>query len=868
MPTLGKRFQLQIQAGVVPSTDATNLESIAYTNADKIRFQYGKLRKLKGWVKLYSNNNQKLKGAIRSMFNYTASDGIERTILGTSDRLYVYEQGLLINITPLDTTNIPINDSLSTVYYTDSSYSVSTLSGSTTVTFNIPHFLSIDDQVTISGVTGTIGGISSGDFNNTFSVVGIPNSNSFQVEVATTATSSATGGGSGITFATSQILVTLSNHGLTSGDRIKISGATSVGGIPNGDINIENIVENVISNSVFVINTSTIASSLVVNGGGGAIDLQKQISSGPVDFSIGLGYGGGLYGAGYYGTAKEFGTGFVYPRIWSVDLYGDNIVLTAGNQTKVYLWQNDIDVAPTVLTNAPTAVNWVFQSHGMVCVLGPGGSANIMQSSNIGDATDWSPAPSSTASIIGVPGAGEFISQGPARSIDLLFTKHKVYEMRYINLPLVWTIDVIISTDGIIGPKAKTNVEDVLFWMGTADFYAYDGYTVQTLPNNTVKRYVFENINQSQAYKSFASLSPEFNEIWWIYPAGDSEEPNSYVIFNYKEQHWTIGTIDRTSAVESNNSAGDVLMSQSEIIRTLQTDNNSLQTIFYNLGNNPISTTNLSDEIIFTVNNHKLNIGDNIQISNASTTNGILAANINGIRQIISISINSVTVTAGSNATSTGSGGGSGITIGTQILLVTVDNSFTTGDLITLDDFSAVDTFVVTDINQTFNVRYFDETSFTISIANNYSSQSISGGGEHGQIIYLKDGILFEHENGYNDYDIDCTSTDQNACVIPLESFAETNYAQIEDGDLNMLIYSVIPDTIQEGSMSLTVYTKPYPQSSLEIVKGPFTINSNTNKIDVMAVGRQRKYKIYSNQLDQNFIIGRWYEQVTTTTPI
>ena len=83
-----------------------------------------------------------------------------------------------------------------------------------------------------------------------------------------------------------------------------------------------------------------------------------------------------------------------------------------------------------------------------------------------------------------------------------------------------------------------------------------------------------------------------------------------------------------------------------------------------------------------------------------------------------------------------------------------------------------------------------------------------------------------------------------------------------------MLIYSVIPDSIQEGEMNLIVYTKPYPQSVLEIIKGPFYINTQTEKIDVMALGRQRKYKIYSNVLDQNFVIGKWYEQITPTTPI
>lgn len=701
MPPLGKKIPFEIGAGVTPIPDATNLESVTYVNSDKIRFHNGKLRKLGGWVPLYSNNSQELKGASRSEFTYTPSDGIERTLIGTSDRLYVYQNGVLINITPINSTLIPINNSLNTVYYTDANYSISVTNGSNIATFNIPHFLNINDQVTISGVSGTIGGIPSTDFNNTFFVIGIPDSNSFQVEVATTATSTATGGGAGITFATSQIIVNLANHGLTKGDRIKITGAAAIGGIPAGDINIEHVVSNIISSSAFIIETSTISTSLVTSGGGGAINLQKQIASGPINFSTGFGYGGGLYGLGLYGIGKVFATGFSYPRIWSFDLYGDNVVLTPGNQGNVYLWQNDVNVAPTILTNAPTAVNWVFQSNGMVCVLGPNGDFNVMQSSNIGDATSWAISPSSTASILGIPGAGTFISQGPARNINLLFTAEKVFEMRYVNLPFVWTIEKLISTDGIIGPKARANVEDVLFWMGSADFYAYDGYTVNTLPNNTVKRYVFQNINYAQSYKTFAAFNPEYNEVWWVYPFGNSDEPNAYVIFNYKERSWAIGTIERTSAVEPANSVQDLLMTQSQQQQIISTGNNPLSSIFYTLGNNPITTTNTSAFVTIIISNHRLNIGDNVQISNAIDTNGILAAEINGVRIVTAIKINEITIETAGTATSSGAGGGNTITVGTQIINVAVTNSFTTGQIVSLVEFEAFNNFTVAEINST-----------------------------------------------------------------------------------------------------------------------------------------------------------------------
>jgi hypothetical protein len=864
MPILGKKIPIQIAAGVMPITDATNLETLCYTKADKVRFQYGKLRKLMGWVRQLSNNNQRLRGAIRTLYDYLPSDGIKRTIIGTSSRLYVYQQGNFYNITPLNVTTIPITNSLSTIYYTDSSYSVTTTAGSDIVTFNIPHYLNPGDLVEISGVTGTIGGVPSTDFNNTFVVINIPTSNSFTVIVPVIATSTQTGGGAGITFATSQLLISLSNHGLNDGDRIKITGASNVNGILAASINKENIVETVISNNVFIIQTDTIATSLVVNGGGTAT-LQKQIAPGPIDQSLSLGYGGGFYGIGLYGIPKEFSTGFIYPRIWSIDLFGDNIVLTPGNSGPVYLWQNNPDVAPTILTNAPTTVNWVFQSHGMVCVL----YATTMQSSNIGNATDWTLGPASTGTIFSVPGASQFIGQSGVRNIDLLFTISAVYEQIYIKKPFVWDIRELFLSDGIIGPRAHVAFEDAIYWMGQHNFYIFKNDKVEVLPNNTVQRYVFDNINASQSYKSFAAISPSFNEVFWFYPSDQNDEPNSYVIYNYREQHWTIGTIERTAAVESSNAIVEVLMAQSNVQMVSNVINNGLSSNFYTLNNNPLTTTNSSNQIIMTINNHKLYIGDNINIAGSSTVNGILAANINGVRPITAITINTVTFTAGSNASASGSGGGSSITVGTQILTVTSAQNFQTGDIVTLSDFSIFNDFNEDEINSTFTVRNFGNGFFDIAVTTDYSTAQVSGGGEFGKISFIRTGRLFQHEVGYNDYDdVNCDINNPDTCIKPLESFAETNYMQIDEGDFNMLIYSVIPDSTQQGSMELTVYTKLYPQINVESTKGPFIINTDTSKIDIMALGRQRKYKIYSNVLDQNFIVGKWYEQIKPTTPI
>jgi len=45
--------------------------------------------------------------------------------------------------------------------------------------------------------------------------------------------------------------------------------------------------------------------------------------------------------------------------------------------------------------------------------------------------------------------------------------------------------------------------------------------------------------------KVYSFANSAFSEIWWLYPH-DSDECDRYVIYNYLENTWSIGTFDRT----------------------------------------------------------------------------------------------------------------------------------------------------------------------------------------------------------------------------------------------------------------------------------------------------------------------------------
>jgi len=81
--------------------------------------------------------------------------------------------------------------------------------------------------------------------------------------------------------------------------------------------------------------------------------------------------------------------------------------------------------------------------------------------------------------------------------------------------------------------------------MGSAEFYSYSG-TVQRIPC-TVRDFVFDNLNTSQRSKVFAGANISYGEVWWFYPSADSNENDKYVVYNYQDDIWYVGSMARTS---------------------------------------------------------------------------------------------------------------------------------------------------------------------------------------------------------------------------------------------------------------------------------------------------------------------------------
>lgn len=153
------------------------------------------------------------------------------------------------------------------------------------------------------------------------------------------------------------VTITATGHLTTPGTYISISGATAVGGLT---ISGEYEVIGVPSNNTYTIINSVAATS-TATGGGASVVVEYYINSGPAVATSAIGWGGGPWGFGGYGSNQPIGLPM---RLWSIVNYGDDLIF-AEREGGIYYWTDDttawsravtlkakINSVPKVATNA------------------------------------------------------------------------------------------------------------------------------------------------------------------------------------------------------------------------------------------------------------------------------------------------------------------------------------------------------------------------------------------------------------------------------------------------------------------------------------------------------------------------------------
>jgi hypothetical protein len=388
------------------------------------------------------------------------------------------------------------------------------------------------------------------------------------------------------TDGSSTISVADASHGRVAGDFVTYSGAVSLGGNITADVlNQEYQIEEISDSNSYTIIAREVApvANITVDGqytptpvtanssdtgnGGSSVVGAYQVSVGLNTSLFGTGWGAGTWGRNSWGSAAALTLTDVL-RIWTHDNFGEDLIINV-EDGGIYYW--DASAVSALETRAvklstlagakscPTKATKIIVSDRDRHVIAFGadglGGANDAEGNGVQDpllirfsdqenAADWFPTPENTAGDLTIGSGSQIVTAVETRQQILVFTDISLYSMQFIGPPFTFGINMISENITIRGPLSAVAVDDQVYWMGKNEFYVYNG-SVQRLPCS-VRDYVFSDFNELQGDKCFASVNSAFGEIWWFYPSGSSDNIDRYVVYNYQQNIWYIGSMARS----------------------------------------------------------------------------------------------------------------------------------------------------------------------------------------------------------------------------------------------------------------------------------------------------------------------------------
>ena len=458
-----------------------------FYECDKVRFRSGFPQKIGGWLRYGMFT---LVGVCRQMFNYVSTNQDNIMSLGTDKKLYLELGANLIDITPLRASfGTPDTDDC-----------VNTTNGSKDVLINITGSNAVaGSYVTFSGITGT----------------GLPQ---------------------------------------------------KIGGIPITELNAEHIITEVIDTDNFKITVTTAATSSEINKGGSNITAEFQITVGYDTSTYGYGWGAGTWGR------STWGSGWITPVVapqtdWWMSNFDNNLIANIRDGA-IYIWEYDgnFNTRAVLLSSLPGASDvpvkamqtLVSQNDKHLLAFGcvPYGSSSVndfdpllIRWANQDDPVNWTPTSTNTAGFIRVSRGSYIVRALPTRQEILVFTNSNLYSLQFTGTTDVFSLQELADNISIMSPRSCTTANNVTYWMGQDKFYAYSG-RVETLPC-TLRNHVFQNFNYDQSEQVICGTNEGWHEIWWFYPTANSQTNNAYVIYNYLEQVWYYGSIERTAWLDT-----------------------------------------------------------------------------------------------------------------------------------------------------------------------------------------------------------------------------------------------------------------------------------------------------------------------------
>jgi hypothetical protein len=352
------------------------------------------------------------------------------------------------------------------------------------------------------------------------------------------------------------ITITDTTHGAIQGDFVTLSSvSTDVGGIPAATLDAEYEILSIANVDAYTIQSSATATSSV--GPTANCTVTYQLNIGPSEQTFGYGWGAGTWSAGTWNTPRTSSNVVLDARLWSINNWGEDLIITQ-KDGGTYEWDTSGGMSSnraTAIANAPTTSTLSLvstETRHVVC---------MGTETTIGDTTtqdkmfirwsdqenynQWTPNVTNSAGSQRIAGGSEIRCARPAKGTILVWTDTTMQSMSFIGPPFIFGFRQLGNDCGAVGLNSAIVIDDVAYWMSDGQFFRYAG-SVQEIPC-PILNHVFDDINKTQYAQVYAAQNSEFSEVIWYYCSSSSDQNDRYVIYNYLENSWYFGTMDRST---------------------------------------------------------------------------------------------------------------------------------------------------------------------------------------------------------------------------------------------------------------------------------------------------------------------------------
>ena len=334
------------------------------------------------------------------------------------------------------------------------------------------------------------------------------------------------------------------------------------------------------------IATGTYAKLYATTSGGGTFDITPAgFTSGVETASVNSGYGGGTYNASFYGQTRPDGGNYGEVTTWSLDNWGQYLIACSNADGKLYEWQLNTATPAAPIANSPTDCSgFVITGERFIFALGAGGVANKISWSDFEDITQWTASSTNQAGDVTLQTNGQIMAGVAAQGQTILITDQDCHRAVFQGPPFIYQFERVGAACGALSRKVVVDTPAGVFWMGQKNFFRYDGSIVSEIPCEVFDA-VFSDINPTQISKSWGMPNGQNGEVWWFYCSTDATEIDSYVAYDYHDNHWLIGKLPRTAGVDRGVFRAPIMASDAGRIYNHETGfNYEAQTVYAQTG--------------------------------------------------------------------------------------------------------------------------------------------------------------------------------------------------------------------------------------------------------------------------------------------